>query len=87
MSNNTDNTTKYFTESLMNPKQVIAITHGESGYNKTDFSAYEIPGLNKWYDNTPAEVEAAIICSMRTDDEAWENFDNIVHTMREKGLK
>ena len=57
----------------------IAVTEGETGYNETTVETQEHADvLNERMGNTPAEVEAAVVCSMFDN---WDSFEKIAARM------
>lgn len=60
----------------------LAITEGETGYNASDvFEQAHADVLNERLGNSPAEVEAAVVCSMFN---TWNKFDEMVEKFEEK---
>lgn len=66
----------YFKEHFSESGVFIAIKHGESFYSTTTVhSQGHADELNRRQEITPAEVEAAEMCSIFG---CWDNFDSIV---------
>lgn len=63
-------------EGSTSPTDCIVIKHGEQGYYPTAqvFTAEHCAKINELNGISPAEVEAAIICSMF---DCWQNFERI----------
>ena len=70
----------YYTKSpepsAMAPFNYIVIRHGETGYYPMPYLADDeiIADMNDHAGNSPAQIEAAILCSMF---DCWQNFDKI----------
>jgi hypothetical protein len=63
----------YFSQHPSDPAQFIAVKHGDTGYHPTTIHTQDhANALNERQDITPAEVKAAVICSMF---DCWRSFD------------